>query len=648
MPQTRVLIVEDDPDDARLIVTRLHRGGLDLAADIVTTAEQFRAALDAHPPDLVISDYNLPAFTAEEALRTLRENGGDAPFILVSGQVGEEIAAAMMKAGASDFVLKDRASRLVPAVQRELREAGERRQRRAAEAALRDSEQRFRLLAEHAIDIIFRFRLRPDRGLEYISPAITSITGHEPAEVYANPALLAAIIDDEDREAFTGSWLRPRRAPQILRAHHPDGRRLWIEQRAILITDADGEPVAVEGTLRDVTEQQRLDHELRQAERLDSLGHLAGGIAHDFNNLLAIITAYATDITEALGESHPCHPDIVRISHAAERAAALTRQLLIFSRLEPSQPEVLDLNQVVADTEQLLQRTIGEDITFTTDLDPDLPPVTIDRSKLEQVIVNLVVNARAAMSDGGRLTVTTRHLLPPLPGRPAAAGGAGVAPAPGTVSLTVTDTGCGMPTEVVARAFEPFFTTKGPGNGTGLGLATAYGVVTQAGGDIHIDSVPGRGTTITVLLPSSDPPATAAGAADDGPGTVEEAGGHILVVEDDGDVRDIVVRILTRAGYRVTAPASAAAAIDLCADPAFTVDALLTDVIMPDIAGPQLAVAARLLRPQLPVLYMSGYTAGNLPGGRTLTDDPLLRKPFTAAELLQQLQQALRRTRSLS
>ncbi|WP_327011172.1 response regulator [Dactylosporangium sp. NBC_01737] len=639
MAPTRVLIVEDDPDDARLIVARLHRGGLDLTVDVVTTAEQFRAALREHPPDLVISDYNLPSFTAEEALRTLREHSGDAPFILVSGQVGEETAAAMMKAGASDFVLKDRTSRLVPAVQRELRDAGERRQRRAAEAALRESEQRFRLLAEHAIDIIFRFRLRPDRGLEYISPAITTITGHEPAEVYANPSLLVAIVDEEDREAFKTSWLQPRPAPLIVRAHHPDGRQLWIEQRAILITDDAGTPIAVEGTLRDVTEQQRLDQQLRQAERLDSLGHLAGGIAHDFNNLLAIITAYATDITDALGETHPSHPDIVRISHAAERAAALTRQLLIFSRLEPSQPEVLDLNQVVADTEQLLQRTIGEDITFSTDLDPDLPPVTIDRSKLEQVIVNLVVNARAAMTDGGRLTVTTTHLMPPGPD---------AEPGAGTVSLTVTDTGCGMPADVVARAFEPFFTTKGPGNGTGLGLATAYGVITEAGGDIHIDSLPGRGTTVTVLLPSADRPDPETGAAGVVPAATGEPGGHVLVVEDDEDVRDIVVRILTRAGYRVTAPTSATAAIDLCADPGFTVDALLTDVIMPDIAGPQLANAARVLRPQLPVLYMSGYTAGSLPGGRTLTDDPLLRKPFTTEELLHQLRQALRRTRTLS
>lgn len=626
MPPTRVLIVEDDPDDARLIVTRLHRGGLDLVVDTVTTAEQFRDALRTHPPDLVISDYNLPSFTAEEALSTLRQQLGDTPFILVSGEVGEETAAAMMKAGASDFVLKDRTSRLVPAVERALRDAGERRQRRAAEAALRESEQRFRLLAEHSIDIIFRFRLRPDRGLEYISPAITTITGHQPADVYANPSLLAAMVDEGDREAFKTSWLQPRPAPLVVRAHHPDGRPLWIEQRAILITDAGGEPIAIEGTLRDVTEQQRLDHELRQAERLDSLGHLAGGIAHDFNNLLAIITAYASDITGALGETHPSHPDIVRISHAAERAAALTRQLLIFSRLEPSQPEVLDLNRVVAETERLLQRTIGEDITFVTDLDPDLPAVTIDRSKLEQVIVNLVVNARAAMTDGGRLTVTTARRAPD-----------------GTVGLTVADTGCGMPPDVVARAFEPFFTTKGPGNGTGLGLATAYGVITEAGGDIHIDSLPGRGTTITVLLPPAGPPGAGDGTADAPPATGGEPGGHVLVVEDDEDVRDIVVRILTRAGYQVTAPATATAAVQLCADPAFTVDALLTDVIMPDIAGPQLATAARLVRPDLPVLYMSGYTAGNLPGGRTLTDDPLLRKPFTSGELLSSLRQVLLR-----
>jgi PAS domain S-box-containing protein len=631
MAPTRVLIVEDDPDDARLIVTRLRRGGLDTVVDVVTTAGQFREALRTHPPDLVISDYNLPSFTAEEALQTLREVCGDVPFILVSGEVGEERAAAMMKAGAGDFVLKDRTSRLVPAVQRELRDAGERRQRRAAEAALRESEQRFRLLAEHAIDIIFRFRLRPERGLEYISPAITTITGHEPAEVYANPSLLVEMVDEEDREAFRASWLQPRQRPLVVRAHHADGRQLWIEQRAILITDAAGEPVAIEGTLRDVTEQQRLDHELRQAERLDSLGHLAGGIAHDFNNLLAIITAYASDVTDALGEAHPSHPDVVRISSAAERAAALTRQLLIFSRLEPSQPEVLDLNRVVADTEHLLQRTIGEDIMFSTDLDPGLPPVKIDRSKLEQVIVNLVVNARAAMTDGGRLDITTTHLVPPGPGA-------------GTVRLSVADTGCGMSAEVVARAFEPFFTTKGPGGGTGLGLATAYGVITEAGGDIHIDSAPGRGTTITVLLPSADPSAAGTAAAPSAAtGAAGGAGRHVLVVEDDEDVRDIVVRILTRAGYRVTAPGSATAAVQLCADPQFTMDALLTDVIMPDIAGPQLATAARLVRPDLPVLYMSGYTAGSLPGGRTLTDDPLLRKPFTTGELLDLMDDALSR-----
>ncbi|GAA0744308.1 ATP-binding response regulator [Dactylosporangium roseum] len=642
MNPIRVLLVEDDDEDARLIVTRLRRGGLDLTVDTVHSAAQLRDSLAGHEPDLVISDYNLPAFTAEEALQILRGHGCDAPFLLVSGQVGEDRAAAMMKAGACDFILKDRMGRLVPAVQRELRDAEERRQLRAAETALRASEQRFRLLAEHAIDVIFRYRLIPDRALEYVSPAVTSITGHPTAELYADPDLLMTIFDADELTRLAAVWPEGHKHPTVLRARHRDGHRLWIEVRTQAVRDDDGEPVAVEGILRDVTEQrdaelerQRLDHQLRQTERLDSLGRLAGGIAHDFNNLLAVISAYAADVANDLGPGHPSHPDVERISRAADRAAALTRQLLIFSRLEPSRPEVLDLNEVVADTEQLLHRTIGEDVTLTSDLEAGLPPVVIDRSKFEQIVVNLVVNARAAMPGGGQLTITTRR-VPGTAGR-------------GGVQLTVTDTGCGMTPEVASRAFEPFFTTKGPGDGTGLGLATAYGVVTEAGGDIRIDTAPDRGTTMTVTLPEADRPA---GPASEGPadGAPPDAGSrHVVVVEDDADVRDIVVRILSKAGYRVTAPPTSTAALRLCTDPTTGMDALITDVIMPDVTGPQLAEAVRATHPQLPVLYISGYTAGNLPGGHTLSDDtPLLSKPFTADQLRRSVADLLNRARQAS
>ena len=336
----RVLIIDDSDDDALLIVTHLRRGGIDLTYERVETTQAIAGALAARPPDIVICDYNLPGLSAQDALRLLHDSGLDASFILVSGAVGEETAAAIMKAGAHDFILKDRLSRLVPAVERELADAQVRRQRHGAEAALRDSEERFRLLAEHVQDIIFRYR-------------------------------------------------------------------------------HSGQVIAVEGILRNVTsqvladqERERMERELRQADRLDSVGRLAGGVAHDFNNVLAVIMAYASEITSSLPGDHPVRHDALKITQAAEHAAALTRQLLIFSRLEPSQPETLNLNNVVTGIEQLLRRTIGEDIEFLTLVQEDLHPVTIDRTKIEQVIMNLVMNSRAAMPSGGQLRIETANLDP--------------------------------------------------------------------------------------------------------------------------------------------------------------------------------------------------------------------------------------------
>jgi PAS domain S-box-containing protein len=643
MTPVRVLIIEDSDDDALLVITHLRRGGIEVAYERVQTIEAVSEALTARPPDIVICDYNLPAFSAEEALKVLRDSGLDVSFILVSGAVGEETAAAVMKAGAHDFILKDRLSRLVPAVQRELRDAQVRRQRRSAEAALRESEERFRLLAEHVHDIIFRYRLLPEPGFEYISPAVAGLAGCQPEELYLNSALVFSMMDPEDRGAVETSWRSPTPAPLITRWRQRDGGVAWTEQRAVGVHDDHGQLIAVEGILRDVTtqvladqEHERLDRELRQADRLDSLGRLAGGIAHDFNNLLAVILAYASDVTSSLAADHPGRPDMQKISHAAERAAALTRQLLIFSRLEPSQLETLDLNSIVSDIEQLLGRTIGEDIEFLTLAQEDLYPVTIDRSKIEQVIMNLVVNARAAMPDGGRLRIETANLdrdddLPP------GAGGERK-----LVSLTVTDTGSGMTPEIAQRAFEPFFTTKGPGQGTGLGLATAYGVIKDAGGEITLQSEPGSGTTLTVLLPAAEREVTRTHVTR--PAAPPRGGGQaILVVEDDDAVRDMVTRMLTRAGYQVIAAATAKDALEIITSQTVHVDALLTDVVMPDMSGPQLAERIRGTHHQLPVLLMSGYTAGSLPRGPAATTDlPLILKPFNAATLLQHLQDILR------
>jgi PAS domain S-box-containing protein len=518
-------------------------------------------------------------------------------------------------------------------VERELREATERRRRRRAEAALRQSEERFRLIAEHAQDIIFRYRLVPVPAMEYLSPAVESITGYRPEKFYEHPGLIFSLVEPEDRALLARSWSGEQAGTVTIRWNRRSGGMAWIEQRAGAVLDDAGQPVAVEGIMRDVTERVQaeesrveLEQQLRQAERLDSLGRLAGGIAHDFNNILAVISGYATMLTEELDENGPHRADALAIEQAAARGSALTRQLLIFSRLEPSRPETLDLNVVATDMERLLARTLGEDIELRTVLGTDLPPITMDRSKLEQVIMNAVVNSRAAMPSGGRLTI-----------------GTSAEPDGEFVCLTITDTGCGMPPEVAARAFEPFFTTKGRGNGTGLGLATAYGVVTDAGGAISLESQPDQGTTVRVRLPAG-PAGPAGEAVVAGAPSAGGRGQRILVVEDEDGVRDIVCRILKKAGYDVHSSGDPQEALKMCLDGNLHVDALLSDVIMPGMSGTQLAAELRRTRPGLPVLFMSGYTSGPKPGGQELPSDaPLLYKPFQTDQLLQTLDQILRR-----
>ncbi|RSM65389.1 hybrid sensor histidine kinase/response regulator [Actinoplanes sp. ATCC 53533] len=639
MAEIHVLVVDDSADDAILIVRQLSRAGLVVTSTRADTAPGLQAALTERLPDVVISDYNMPGFRAEDALEQVRARDADIPFILVSGQVGEETAAALMRAGVRDFVLKDRLTRLGPAVQRELREAADRRQRRRAEAALRDSEERFRLLAEHAQDIIFRYRRIPEPAMEYLSPAVESVTGHRPEDFYADPELIFRLLEPEDRPIIEQSWGSPLPGTLTFRWRRSSGEVVWTEQRAVAITDAAGRPVAVEGILRDITErvtaeQERagLERQLRQAERLDSLGQLAGGIAHDFNNLLAVIAGYADMLSEELAPEHPGRADLEGIKQAAGRGSGLTRQMLIFSRLEPSQPEVLDLNAVVADMQRLLSRTLGEDIEVATHLEPTLPAVAMDRSKLEQVLMNALVNSRAAMPSGGQLTIATG-----LAAAIAGATGQGDIPA---VYLTITDTGCGMSAEVAARAFEPFYTTKGRGQGTGLGLATAYGAVTEAGGTISLESRVGYGTTLRVCLPVS---ATAVSPVSTVPAVrASGSGERILVVEDEQAVRDIVCRILTKAGYRVHSAADPQQALKMCLEESLIVDALLTDIIMPGMSGTQLAAELRNHRPELPVLFMSGYTNGPTPGGQQLPPDaPLIRKPFETDTLLGELHRLL-------
>ena len=395
--------------------------------------------------------------------------------------------------------------------------------------------------------------------------------------------------------------------------------------------------------LRAVAERSRLEQQLQQSQRLESLGQLAGGVAHDFNNLLGVISSYAAFVAdevrrpEASGMSESVVSDIEQVQLAAQRAAGLTHQLLAFARREVVQPKVLNLNDVVGSVLRLLQRTLGEHIEVVTELSDHLNAVVADPGKIEQVLVNLAVNARDAMPGGGRLTISTANTEVD---EAYAVSWADLAPGC-YVALTVADNGTGMPPEVIERAFDPFFTTKPKGAGTGLGLATIHGIVAQAGGNVRIYSEPGIGTTIAVLLPVTD---QAHAAADTAADAAEGGGGElVLVVEDESALREVTRRILTRNGYRVLALACGDEAIAAASECDERIALLLTDVVMPGMQGKEVAERVCQIQPGIRVLYMSGYTEGLLSAPGVLDAGiNLIEKPFTEAAMLKKLRSVIR------
>jgi hypothetical protein len=426
---------------------------------------------------------------------------------------------------------------------------------------------------------------------------------------------------------------------------------------------ADGQPLII-ATLRDITERltlqaeqerlraeaerQRTQQRLQQAQKLESLGQLVGGVAHDFNNLLNIITGY-TDLSteqvkELLAEHEQLQPvlsDIGQVRDAADQAIRVTRQLLTFARHDVVQPEVLDLNDAVEGAGQLLHRTIGEHINLELTTEPELWAIKADRGQLEQVLVNLAVNARDAMPRGGKLTIDTHNLT-----ADAAYAAARPGLGPGRyVRLRVSDTGTGMDQATIERVFEPFFTTKSKGHGTGLGLATVYGIITQAGGTIQIYSEPGFGTTITALFPATtDTAAPRPAVPPPSPGEQQGNGETILLLEDEESLRGLANRILTGHGYGVVQAATGSHAVQHAANPANTVDLLLTDIVMPGMLGTDVAERVHHHRPGLPVVYMSGYAQPILDThGATGPDMDILEKPFTETTLLARIHRALHR-----
>ncbi len=772
----RVLLIEDSEDDTALLLNELRRGGYEPVFRRVDSPAVMQVALQQETWDIVLGEWNLSQFSALFALEMLKSQGLDLPFIIVSGTIGEEAAALALKAGAHDFIGKQNLNRLVLIVERELREADDRRARRKAEVALAASEERLQLVSRATNDAVrdwdlstngiwwnegfftlFGYcadevepgveswydRLHPEDKDRVIASCYAAINGGATsvsegyrfrradgtyadvvdrgyivrnvrgqairligamtdlsalrkahAALQVSEARVRAVLDsaldaivgmDEhgtivdwnpcaeimfgwSRDEVEGRSLAETIIPPDQRVAPCDGLRGFLEtgestllNKRVEITAwrRDGTVFPVElslvplredptrrfyGFIADITERRaaeerlrRTEDQLRQAQKMEAVGLLAGGVAHDFNNLLTVITGYTDLVISSLPVDAPAQGELQEIMNAAERASWLTRRLLAFSRRQILTPQVLDLNALVGNFEKMLRRLLGEDVVLKTKLAPTLAPIKADPGQIEQIVMNLAVNARDAMPEGGQLTIETadflldksypKNVVDMPQGR--------------YVLLAVSDTGCGMDAETQTRIFEPFFTTKETGKGTGLGLSTVYGIVKQSNGFIWVYSEPGHGTAFKIYLPSieAEGRATKPKAS---PSQQKVGVETILLVEDDAALRTLTQRVLEGNRYTVLVAGSLEEARRTAQVHKGTIHLLLADVIMPGGSGPDVATQLAVRFPELKILYMSGYTGTAMAHQGILEmGSPLLQKPYSPDALLQKVREVL-------
>lgn len=509
----------------------------------------------------------------------------------------------------------------------------------SAEEALKRAEKKYRSIFENAVEGIFQST--PEGQFVAVNPAMVKMLGYDSQEdLIANRTNIATqhyvdyVRRDELKEMLSKNDIAVGFECEVYRK---DKSKIWTRENIRAVRDENGSLLYYEGSLEDITEHKMLESQLRQSQKLEAIGRLAGGIAHDFNNLLTAITGYSALSLRTLRKEDPLYHNIEEVKKAGDRAAALTRQLLAFSRKQILQPKVINLNTIVEDIDKLLHRLIGEDIELRSALDSDLGATKADPGQIEQVIMNLALNARDAMPEGGKLTIETANIYL---GEEYASHHIGIKPG-NYVMLAVSDTGCGMDEEVKSHIFEPFFTTKDIGKGTGLGLSTVYGIVKQSEGSIWLYSELGQGTTFKIYLPRVEEEidrlqkATPLKEITRGTETV-------LLVEDDEGVRNLARMVLEMNGYKVLEAESGNAAILICEKYKETIHLMLTDVIMPGMSGLELTKQLKITRPEIRVLYMSGYTSNAIVHHGILDDKTnYIQKPFFPDALARKIREVL-------
>jgi signal transduction histidine kinase len=627
----RLLIVEDEADAAHLLRALLPKGD---RAWKITRAESVGEALNVLARgdiEAVLLDLMLPDAGGLEAVDRVVGAFPDVPVVVMTA-CDAALAGEALQRGAQDYILKGEASPSLLA--RSLTYALSRKQ---GELALRRSDARFRAAFEGSLDAIAILSAVRDAHGHVVDFVVTEINANA-ERLFGRPRaeIVSRRLSQTWPMASLGSFLE--RAAAVMETEvpleeevalsFPGAPERWIRHQMVPLDD--GVALAARDTTARHEEEadlRRREEQVRQSQKMEAIGRLAGGVAHDFNNLLTVIRGHGELVLRKLEGEHPWRRNLQEISLAAERATALTHQLLAFSRKQVLQPRTLDLGEIVQRMSTLLQRLIGEDVELVARTPDSIGSVRADPAQMEQVIVNLVVNARDAMPEGGVLRVELADVELDdtyARGRP------GMVPGPYVV-LSVSDTGMGMDPETQARIFEPFFTTKEPGKGTGLGLATVYGIVKQSGGFIWVYSEPARGTTFKIYLPRVDERAESLAPR---PGLAAVRGTEtVLLVEDEGALRALLREILEGFGYTVLEAAHGVDALRVARDHAGTIHLLLSDIVMPQMTGRDLADRLAVVRPGLRILFMSGYAAGAVPSHEVPPGAAYIEKPFSADAL---------------